>query len=283
MIWAFKDFIDYDFLFYALLATFLLSFVCGLISPLIIARKNAFMGSAISHSTLLGLSVSLVFFNKNDSWAIFFTTLIITSTLTLFLAKATYQKNLPTDSMIGIFYTATMASGMIIHSLFAKTKTDLLSFLFGNILLLTKEDLMIAGFLFVLITPMILIPFSQWIYTTIDEEGAMAHSLHARFFHYLFFWALTLLIVTSVKIAGTLLVETFLLVPGMFALKTSTTIKGTFIKSVLFATMTSLLGLFMANAFSLPSGATLALTQFSIFILFILFLKIKGAFHANHK
>ena len=72
-----QDFLHYDFLLYALLGTLFLSMTCGLISPLLIARKNAFMGSAISHSTLLGLAIALSFFSNENPMAIFATTLLI--------------------------------------------------------------------------------------------------------------------------------------------------------------------------------------------------------------
>ena len=199
-----QDFLHYDFLLYAILGTLFLSITCGLISPLIIARKNAFMGSAISHSTLLGLAIALSLFSIENYFSVFGTTLLVTIICTIFLAYSTYKQKLPSDSSIGIFYTATMALGIIIHSLFAKNKTDLLSFLFGNILLLTKEDLILSISLLIITAPIIIIPLKKWLFLTYDEEGAITSGIKAKFYHYLFFVLLALLIVTSIKLAGTI-------------------------------------------------------------------------------
>ncbi len=267
-----RDFAQYDFLLYALLGTLFLSITCGLISPLLIARKNAFMGSAISHSTLLGLAIALSLFSSENSLPIFTTTLFITMICTIFLAFSTYRQKLPNDSMIGIFYTSTMALGIIIHSSFAKNKSDLLSFLFGNILLLTKEDLILSIGLLAITAPLIVIPFKKWIFITYDEEGAITSGVNAKLFHYLFFILLSLLIVTSIKLAGTILIETLLLVPGFFALKFAKNIKQTFILSVVFSTFFATLGIIIANSYGLPSGATLAVVLFLALIL-SLFLK----------
>ena len=267
-----RDFAQYDFLLYALLGTIFLSITCGLISPLLIARKNAFMGSAISHSTLLGLAIALSLFSSENSLPIFATTLFITIICTLFLAFSTFRQKLPNDSLIGIFYTSTMALGIIIHSSFAKNKSDLLSFLFGNILLLTKEDLFLSLILLAITAPLIIIPFKKWIFLTYDEEGAITSGVNAKFFHYLFFILLSLLIVTSIKLAGTILIETLLLVPGFFALKFAKNVKQTFIISVLFSTFFATLGIMIANSYGLPSGATLAVVLFLALIL-SLFLK----------
>jgi ABC-type Mn2+/Zn2+ transport system permease subunit len=262
-----QDFLHYDFLLYAILGTLFLSITCGLISPLLIARKNAFMGSAISHSTLLGLAIALSLFSAESSLSIFVTTLTITILCTLFLAFSTYRQKLPSDSLIGIFYTSTMALGIIIHSMFAKNKTDLLSFLFGNILLLTKEDLILSVILLAVTLPLIVIFFKKWIFLTYDEEGAITSGINAKFFHYLFFILLALLIVTSIKLAGTILIETLLLVPGFFALKFSSNVKQAFIVSVIFSTVFALLGIVIANSYGLPSGATLAVVLFLALVL----------------
>ncbi len=268
------DFTHYDFLIYALLGTIFLSITCGLISPLLIARKNAFMGSAISHSTLLGLAIALSIFSSDNSFSIFATTLFITIVCTLFLAYSTFRQRLPSDSLIGIFYTSTMALGIIINSAFAKNKSDLLSFLFGNILLLTKEDLILSLSLLAITAPLIILPFKKWLFLTYDEEGAITSGINAKLFHYLFFILLALLIVTSIKLAGTILIETLLLVPGFFALKFATSVRQTFIYSVLFSTFFAIFGILLANSFGLPSGATLAVVLFIALVLSLLFKKI---------
>ncbi|AUN98629.1 metal ABC transporter permease [Bacteriovorax stolpii] len=261
-----NDFLQYDFLLYALLGTVCLSLTCGLISPLIIARKNAFMGAAISHSTLLGLAISLSLFEATQALPVFVSTLIITIFLTLFLAYSTFRQKLPNDSMIGIFYTSTMAMGIIIHTLFAKDQSDLLSFLFGNILLLTAEDLYLSLFILIITALLILVPLKKWLFLTYDEEGAITSGIKAQVFHYTFFVLLAFLIVTSIKLAGTVLVETLLLVPGFFALKFATNIRQTFVISTLFSVIFAVTGIILANAFGLPSGATLAVVLFGALV-----------------
>lgn len=268
------DFFQYDFLLYALLGTLFLSITCGIISPLIIARKNAFMGAAISHSTLLGLAISLSFFEAARALPVFVSTLIITVFLTMFLAYSTFRQKLPNDSMIGIFYTSTMALGIIIHTLFAKERGDLLSFLFGNILLLTKEDLYLSLGILIVTALSILIPLKKWLFLTYDEEGAITSGIKAQIYHYTFFILLAFLIVTSIKLAGTILVETLLLVPGFFALKFSANIRQTFVISVLFSTFFAVLGIVLANAFGLPSGATLAVVLFAGLVVSLLLKRV---------
>lgn len=272
------DFIEYDFLLYALVGTIFISITCGIISPLLIARKNAFMGAAISHSTLLSLAISMSLFEAQRTLPIFVSTLMITIFLTLFLAYSTFRQKIPNDSLIGIFYTATMALGIIVHTLFAKEQGDLMGFLFGNILLLNKEDLYLSLLILLVTFGLIIVPYKKWLFLTYDEEGAITSGIKANLYHYSFFILLAFLIVASVKLAGTILVETLLLVPGFFALKFARNIKETFLISALFSCVFSVLGIVIANAFGLPSGATLAVVLFVALVVSLLLKRVYNFF-----
>jgi len=233
------------------------------------------MGAAVSHSTILGLSIALSLIPATDSINIFLITLAVTLVIVIFLAKATFRQRLPSDSLIGIFFTGSMGLGVIIHSLFTGQKGDLMGYLFGNILLLDKGDLLLSGLLLMLLIPIILIPLKRWLYIIYDEEGAIVSGLSVKFFHYLFFILLTFLIVSSLKIAGAVLVNTLLLVPGVFGLRFGKNIKEVILLSISFSTLGSLLGLYLANLNNFPSGATLAVVQLILLLFSFAIEKLK--------
>ncbi len=267
------DFWQYDFLLKALLGTIALAFATGVISPIIVSKRYSFMGAAVSHSTLFGLAVSLTFFNTASEQIHFFVTLIITLLFAMFLAKETMKKDLPSDSLIGIFFSVMMALGIIIYSFKVDGQEDLISFLFGNILLLTNFDIILLATISLIIITCITVYFSQWVYFIFDPLGARLRGIKITLLHYLLFIIMTTLIVTAIKLAGTVLVTTLLILPGVFALKHFNGSKQVFIYSTLFALVTSLMGLAMANWLNTPSGATLALTQFTVFSMSLVFKK----------
>lgn len=269
-----SDFWNFDFLLYALVATLFLSVLCGALSPLVLARKQAFMGAAISHSTFLGLSIGLSIVGANNPKGLFLITLVITVFLALFLAMSTYRENLPADGLIGIFFTTCMGAGIIIHHLFANGQGDLLGFLFGNILLLSNFDLIIIILLTFFGVGTVFLYFKKWIYTTYDEEGALVSGVNLKFYHYLFFILISMVIVSSLKLAGAVLINTLLLVPGIFGMKLGRSLKQVFSYSIIFSTLTSLTGLILANAYDLPSGASIAVFQFLILILALILKKV---------
>ena len=260
-----SDFYHYPFLQTALLAVVLLSLSTGLLSPIIISKGQAFMGASISHSSLLGISVGLALFDQvglHNELELFFITLFITILLTLFLAHSTFRKSLPKDSAMGIFLAVTMGLGIIIHQQFAPKSSNLLSYLFGNILLLSNFDLILLGLLAVLIALIILIPRRQWLLFLIDEDASLVQGLPTARFHYGLLILLTIIIIAGVKVAGTVLINAFLLMPGLFALNISRGARGVFLWAPSFALITGVLGLILSNSLELPVGACIAVFQF---------------------
>lgn len=272
MIDSLSDFLHYDFLKLALAAGILLSLLCGILSPLLVAKRYAFIGESISHSTLLGLTLALTL--GASSLTLFSYTLLFTLIFVMILAFATYRQPLPPDSLIGIFLTGTLAMAILIQHLFLRGKADLVSSLFGNLLILESSDLFILLFVAIIITLCFLFQFKQWIYYAFDEDGALINSINIKFYHYLFFFLITLLIVSMAKLAGTILVNAFLLIPGIFAYKFSRSMKEVFLYSIIFSLTTTVLGLVLTNFLETPPGATMAFVQFFIFLLSVFFSKI---------
>jgi len=275
---SFQDFFHYDFLLYALIGQFVLSIICGLLSPIIIAKKFSFIGEGISHSTLFGLAVALSFFDYDSPLWVFAITLAITLLNVAFLARSSFRQGLPSDSIIGIFLTTSLALGVLIHHLFARGKADLLSFLFGNILLLGPIDLILLSLILLVTIFFVCLRLKNWIYFCFDEEGATLAGLNTKRYHYGLFVLLGIVIVLSTKTAGTILANSLLLVPGALAYKSANSMKQVFRHSVIFSMFTSLISMVFANWKGLPPGATLALTQFSMLFIILGTLKVLKRF-----
>jgi ABC-type Mn2+/Zn2+ transport system permease subunit len=268
------DFWNYEFLLYALSAALVLSLLTGLMSPLVVAKQYAFIGESISHSTLLGLNLSL-WLTSGDPFTLFFFTLFFTTLLVMGLAFSTHRTTLPSDSLIGIFLSGTLGLGVLIHFLFVKSKADMTSQLFGNILTVTQTDLLILIPISLFILFAFFFRYRSWIYCVLDEEGARIHGIKTGFYHYCFFLMLTLLIVGTAKLAGTILINAFLLIPGILAYKMTKSMKMVFVISVLFSIASTLLGLTLCNYLETPPGATLALVQFFSLLIIVGFNKLR--------
>lgn len=257
-----EDFLIYPFLTRALIGIIGLSIMCALLSPLVIARRQAFMGAALSHATLVGLALGLSWFSSDNALGVFLSTLAVTIVLALILAESTYKNPLPRDSLIGLFFTTCMGLGMIIHQLGAAKNIDLMSYLFGNIYLLSDADLWTLCVCLLLVAFAILVPLKKWLYLSFSERAAEMAGLNVRASHYIFLSLLTLAIVAGLKLAGTVLINTLIIVPGMVALRLAKNNTQVFIYSLSFSLITGLIGLILSNRLGVSLGPVLSLIQF---------------------
>lgn len=263
------DFLTFPFLQKALIGTLLLSLICGFLSPMIVAKRFAFMGSSIAHGALLGVSIALAFVDIKDpdsALSIYLVTALVTLVAAIPLALTTFRQKLPSDALIGLFFTATMGVGLLIHQGLGPGRGDLLSYLFGNILMLGPIDLWILGVLTIAIFLIIWPKRLNWILFLYDEEAAAIQGLRTKLYHLAFFFIITLVIVSGLKISGVILINSFLLIPGTFALRHSPTALGTFRYALAFSLLTAIIGLLMANGFGLAMGPTLAVTQVVLYL-----------------
>jgi ABC-type Mn2+/Zn2+ transport system permease subunit len=164
-----------------------------------------------------------------------------------------------------------MALGIMLFSFQKDSSANLINFLFGNILLLENFDLIVLVLMAIAIMLTVTLLFKKWIYFIFDPIGACLKGISISFYHYLLFIIMTITIVTAVKLAGSILVTTLLIMPGVFAIQTQKSVKNVFWASTIFALTTTIFGLTVANWLNTPSGATLCLIQFVT--LNLLFLK----------
>lgn len=272
-----SEFLEYPFLQTGLIGVIGLALICALLSPLVIARRQAFMGAALSHATLVGLALGFSFFEATEGPGVFGVTLFVTLCLSLILAESTYRNPLPRDSLIGIFFTTCMGLGMIIHQLGPAKNIDLMSYLFGNIYLLTNLDLAILGASLLIVAMGILVPLRKWLYLSFSEEAAYQAGINVRLSHYVFMALLTLAIVAGLKLAGTVLINTFIIVPGMVALRMAKDNRSVFIYSALFGLSSALISIIISNAYNISLGPVLCLVQFVAMLMVLGVSKLRTA------
>ncbi len=272
-----NEFFIYPFLQVGLLGVIGLALICSLLSPLVIARRQAFMGAALSHATLVGLALGFSFFEATSSTSVFGVTLFVTLALSLILAESTYRNPMPRDSLIGIFFTTCMGLGMIIHQMGPAKNVDLMSYLFGNLYLLTNADLGILAVALIIVALGILLPLKKWLFLSFSEESAYQSGINVRLSHYVFMALLTLAIVSGLKLAGTVLINTFIIVPGMVALRVSKSNRQVFIMSALFSLISALISIVISNALNLSLGPVLCLVQFVAMLFIFLIERLRTA------
>ena len=271
------DFFRYKFLFNALLAGLIVGLTCSILSVYVVLKRLAFIGLGISHAALGGIALGLLLFQVGQSSTIipvYITALIFCVAIAIFISAITRNQQVSLDSAIGIFFSFSMALGIILFSLQKKYSSDLFSYLFGSIIAVTNADLMIMLILGIIILLTVVLFYKELFYYLFDEEMAYVSGIPVTFIHYLLITLISLTIVLSVRIIGIILISAFLVIPGATAQILTADFKKMMIASITVGIFSSILGLMFANSLSIPSGSSIVVVLFIIFIIVLIIKKI---------
>ena len=207
----------------AMLGGCLVAIASSVIGCLVILRRMAFLGDAISHAMLTGvaggyLTMRLLFGTGAQAPAMLAGSVIaalITVMLIGFVSRATRIKE---DTAIGIAYTGIFALGGVMISLFAdKIHVDLLHFVMGHVLAVSDSDLWIAVIVTAGVLSMVILLFRHFQLTTFDPVMAASIGIPVVLLDYMLTGAVSLVVVSGVGMVGIILVVGLLITPAATA------------------------------------------------------------------
>lgn len=259
----------YRFMQQALLAGVLVGAVCSALSVYVVLRRMAFIGQGISHAAFGGVALGLYLFqngSRNSPLGMNLTTAAFCVGVALLIGAASKRGRVSADSAIGIFFAAAMALGVILVAARQRYTADLMTYLFGSILAVSPGDLwaILAMTAAVFLTLAGL--YKELMFYTFDEAMAAAMGLPVGLLHYSLLVMLALTIVVSMKVVGIVLVSAFLVIPGATAKLLAGSFSAMMGLSVVFGVAAALVGLVASHYARLPSGATIVVAQFLMFL-----------------
>lgn len=266
----FEALFQYEFLQNALLTAVIVGVVSGVIGSFIILRGMSLMGDAISHAVLPGVAMSYMLGTSYIIGASVF------GLMAAGLIEFVNQKSkLKTDTAIGIVFSSFFALGIIMISK-ADSSTNLTAILFGNVLSVTKHDILLTSIVGIGVLLFVGIFYKELQITSFDPTMAQAYGLNVKALHYALVFALTLVAVTSLQTIGTVLIVALLITPAATAYLLTNRLSIMILLSAIFGAVSAVIGLFFSYSFNYPSGATIVLTAAFFFMLSFIFSPKQG-------
>ncbi len=256
------------FLQRALLGGLILGVLLAYLGVFIVIRKMAFFGDGIAHASLAGIAVGMLTSTNPLIIAVVYSAIL--AVLIYLIEKKT---SLSSDVTIGLFFTASMALGIILVGFKQGYQPELISFLFGNILIIQNLELAVMSVLAVLILSYLIVFHRQITFITLDREGAQISGVNTALFDLIFYIVSAVSVVLGVKILGIVLVSALLLIPPSIGKLLAKSFKSFIWLSIVAAEFIVFFGLFLSYVFDLPSGATIILFGFSAFLLVLILKK----------
>ncbi len=255
--------LSYDFMQNALMASILLSICAGIIGSLIVVNRMVFLAGGIAHTSYGGIGMAIYF-----GIPIFLGASVFAVGAAILIAMISLKQKGRIDTFIGLIWAVGMAIGVIFVDLTPGYNVDLMSYLFGSILAIGREDLYFIVALLVVILASISLWYREILAVSYDSEYAALRGVHVKFFYTLILILSALTVVVAIKIVGLILVIALLTIPVYMAEKLSSTLAGMmFISSVLSLLFTTV-GLFLSYNYNLTSGATIILVAAAFLLVF---------------
>ncbi|MFX1571528.1 MAG: metal ABC transporter permease [Promethearchaeota archaeon] len=263
----FEALAKYSFLQRALVTSIIVGVICGLVGAFIILRGLIFMGAGIAHSSFAGGALGILL-GINPFITIFFFSTGAAMTIGFINEKGYVEDN---NVAIGIIFSLTMALAILFISLIKTYNAGVTALLFGNVLVVTTEDLVLLISISIIIIMIIFFMKKELFFITFDDEMASATGLPVRFISYIFLILISLAIVVSLKAIGAILVFAMIITPAAAAYQWSYKINRILLLSMSFGAISSFIGLYLSYILNLPSGSTITITISIIFVISMIF------------
>ncbi len=254
---------QYNFFINAVLVGLLTGIACGIVGSFVVIKKISFISGSIAHASFGGIGLAYFLGLNPVLGAVVFSILSALS-----IGFINRKSKLQEDASIGAIWAIGMAIGLIFVYLTPGYAADLMSYLFGNILLSTSSDLLYIFILDIFIIASILFLFKWLVAFIFDEEFAYITNIKT-FPLYLFLLVLVALsVVVLIRSVGVILVIALLTLPASTAQLLSKNFRNIIFISILIAVISNLAGIFLSYFLNIPSGPVI------IFIVAVIYLLI---------
>mgnify|MGYP001049232859 FL=1 len=255
----------------AFLAAGFASVVCALVGTFVVLKSLAFMGDAVAHSSLAGMSVAY-FLGGNIFWGALGWAIPASLLITFISRKA----NLRLDACIGIIFASGFALGIVLMSRVTGYAADLFGLLFGNILGISWAEVALIGGIAAAVSLVIAAFYKELLFTSYDATMSAASGIPVRLMQYLLPVLVGVTTVASLKAVGIVLVLALLVTPSATAMLLARRMPCIMAYSVAVGLIATVLGLYLSFYADLPSGPSIVLVATGLFLLALLFSPIKG-------
>lgn len=253
---------EHEFLQNALLAGLLASIGCGVVGTYVVVKRIGFLAGGIAHAVLGGMGAAYFFGIDPVAGA-----LAAALAAALLIGIVHLRLGQQEDTLIGAIWAVGMAIGIIFISRTPGYTADLMSYLFGNILMVPRSDLFFMAAMDVAIVLVVLLFYRQFLAISFDGEYARLRGVPVDFFYLLLLCIVAVTVVLLIRIVGLILVIALLVLPAAMALQLVGSLAAMMVTATLLGMLFTCGGLALSYGPDLPAGATIILLAGGAYLL----------------
>ena len=252
--------LQYAFVQRALLAAVLVALVCASVGVFVVLRGLAFLGDAIAHAAFPGVVIA---FLMKINIVIGGSIAAVASALAI--GAVARRSGLKEDTAIGVVFSGMFAVGIVLFSSIRTYTGDLLGILFGDVLGVAADQLVLAAVTAGIVLVGLWIIWRQLVFVSFDPIGAAAAGLNTLRYDTLLLGLIGLAIAVSVQIVGVVLVVAMLVTPAATARLLAQDLRALVIGALVVAVLSSIAGIWLSYYVNAASGGTIVLVATTLF------------------
>ncbi len=265
------EILQYQFFQNALIIAVLASLASGIIGTYIVVKRMSLISGSIAHTAFGGLGISYYLnFNPLAGGIVFS---LLSAFIIAFLKKSTENR---LDTILSFLWATGMATGLVFIFLTPGYATDLFTYLFGNILLVSEADLLMILALDAVILAIVFLMFNSFLSVTFDEEYSETRNTPTTLINIILFGLIALTIIATIRVVGIVLMIAILTIPAASAQLFHKTIKKIMITSTAITLTATITGLFVSYYLNFSTGPIIVLIISFIYMASVLLSKFSA-------
>ena len=271
------DLQQFSFLQYALMTGIMASIACGIIGSYVTVRRTTYIAGAIAHCTLGGMGIAG--YLSKELGLTFFTPLIgavLAALMAALVIAWILNKSIARlDTVLSAIWAIGMAIGIIFISKTSGYNEDLMSYLFGDILMVSYNDLLLISALDIFLLASVFLFYNRLVAISFDEEFARISGVRVDLYNTLFLCLVALTVVLLVQVVGIILVVALLALPAATASQLTTRLPSMMFAATLICLVSTTGGLVASYSPNLPAGATIIIIAGLLYLCSLIFVRIR--------
>lgn len=242
--------LSYTFMQRAILCGIAISFSAALIGVILTLKNYSMIGHGLGEVGFAAIALAVAL--NLPSIAISIPIVIIAAIIIMFISQ---KKGESADIIIALVATGALATGVIITSFTTGFGIDSYNYMFGSILAMNQNDVILSIILTILSIGIYIFFYNRLFLVTFDEKYARATGINVTFYQFLIALITALVVVVGMRMMGTMLISSLIIFPAIIAKKFTTSFKGLVVMSALTSIICFLIGIFTSFFLNMPTGA----------------------------
>ena len=258
-----SEMLSYPFMVRALFGGMLVSLCASLLGVSLVLKRYSMIGDGLSHVSFGALSIALAM-----GWSPLKVSIPVVVLAAFFLLRITENSRIKSDAAIAMISASSLAIGIIVTSLTTGMTTDVSSYMFGSILAMNKEDVVLSAVLCIIVLGLFVLCYNQVFAVTFDENFAKATGVNVGAYNMLISVLTAVTIVLGMRMMGAMLISSLVIFPCLTSMRVFKSFTSVVISSGILSLICFLLGMMASYQFSTPAGASVVVVNLIAFGLF---------------